>query len=381
MSIPEDNQPSIFDENSLFWLAGLLSRSRRFVLLNCLVAGVVAVIVVLLLPNWYAGTTTVLPPKDSGLSTSLGPLTSLLTDFATLRGPVPSSDAYSYLSILESRNAKEDIIRTFGLIDIYGINESSMEKAIKEFESNIEIELEEKGHISIMVYDRDRTRAADMANYYVSALNRINTELGLQRTRLYREFLETTIAGIKDSLRNSEEAYKRLQQESGVAIMPENRESVRSIADLYSEKAFRELEVAVLEKLFGSDHPEIRLKRAELQTLSSKIREIPEVSLEHVRLYRDIQIQAKILELVLPLYEQAKLEERKALPSVVVLDRAVPAEKKAKPKRTLLVLSAVFSVGLLSLTGYAIRERLQELRLRSPERYKTLRRLFSIRDT
>lgn len=373
--------PPVADESFLFWFLGLLARARRFVLINCLVAGVVSIGVSLLLPNWYAGITTVLPPKDTGLTSGLGPLTSFLRDFASLRAGMGSTEAYSYLSILESRNAKEDIIRTFGLIGEYEVPDSSMEKAIKAFEGNSEIELEEKGHISITVYDRDKVRAAAMANYYVEVLNRINTDLGLQRTSLYRDFLEQTVAGIKDSLRLAEEAYKTFQEESAIAIMPENRESVRGVAELYSEKAFRELEVELLEKMFGPDHPELRMKRAELQTLAARVREIPEAALDHLRLYRNVQIQARILELVLPLYEQAKFDERKALPSVVVLDRAVPAERKAKPKRALIVLSAVFSVGLLSLAGFAFRERLDELRQRSPERYGILRRLISLKDS
>lgn len=371
-----DQSSPVVDKSSLFWFAGLLVRARRFVLLNCLVAGIASIIIVLLLPNWYAGVTTVLPPKDAGLS--LGPLTAFLRDFAPLRGSAPSSDAYSYLSILESRNAKEDVIRTFGLMELYEVDQ--MEKAIREFENNVDIELEEKGHIVITVYDRNPQRAADLANYYVTTLNRINVELGLQRTRVYREFLEKTIAGVKDTLRRSEEAFRDLQKETGMMVMPENQESMRSVAELYSEKAFRELEVEMLETLFGADHPEIRLKRAELESLSSRIREIPEVSLEHVRLYRNIQIQSRILELLLPLYEQAKLDERKALPSVVVLDRAVPPEKKAKPKRTLLVLSAVFSVSVLSLAVFGFRERIEELRVHSPERYRILRGLFSLKD-
>ncbi|GJQ20368.1 MAG: transport-related membrane protein [Bacteroidia bacterium] len=377
MTMDEHNaRPSpVVDKSSLFWFAGLLVRARRFVLFNCLVAGIVAVAIALLMPNWYAGITSVLPHKDTGMS--LGPLAPFLRDFASLRGPAPSSEAYSYLSILESRNAKEDVIRTFGLMELYEVDE--MEKAIREFEGNVEIDLEEKGHIVITVYDRDRQRAADMANYYVAVLNRINIELGLQRTRVYREFLETTIAGVKDTLRKVEEAYRDLQKESRIVILPENQESVKSVAELYSEKAFREIEVEMLKALFGADHPEIRLKRAELQALSERIGEIPDVTLEHVRLYRNIQIQARILEMLLPLYEQAKLDERKALPSVVVLDRAVPPERKAKPKRAILVLSAVFSVGVLSLVGFVFRERLEELRTHSPERYDILKRLFSLK--
>jgi uncharacterized protein involved in exopolysaccharide biosynthesis len=44
------------------------------------------------------------------------------------------------------------------------------------------------------------------------------------------------------------------------------------------------------------------------------------------------------MEFLLPLYEQAKIDEKKDTPVVLVLDTAVPPQRKSKPKRTLIVL-------------------------------------------
>ena len=54
-----------------------------------------------------------------------------------------------------------------------------------------------------------------------------------------------------------------------------------------------------------------------------------------------MEIQYKILEFVQPLYEQAKVEEVRNSPSVLVLDKATPPELKAKPKGSIYALVAL----------------------------------------
>ncbi|MCZ7614320.1 MAG: hypothetical protein M5T52_12495 [Ignavibacteriaceae bacterium] len=47
-----------------------------------------------------------------------------------------------------------------------------------------------------------------------------------------------------------------------------------------------------------------------------------------LRLYRDIEIYTAILEFIVPIYEQAKLEEQKNIPVLQVIDYGVVPEKK-----------------------------------------------------
>jgi uncharacterized protein involved in exopolysaccharide biosynthesis len=79
----------------------------------------------------------------------------------------------------------------------------------------------------------------------------------------------------------------------------------------------------------------------------------PEIGIEYLRQYRELELQGKILELILPLYEEAKIEEQRDTPAVIALDSAVPAVKHAKPKRLtftlLLTLASVFVSIVVSL--------------------------------
>jgi uncharacterized protein involved in exopolysaccharide biosynthesis len=71
--------------------------------------------------------------------------------------------------------------------------------------------------------------------------------------------------------------------------------------------------------------------------------------MQYLDLYREIEIQSKLMEVIYPLYEQMKLEEARETPTVLVLDHAVPPLRKARPMRSLIVLSALVLGFVLSV--------------------------------
>ena len=125
-----------------------------------------------------------------------------------------------------------------------------------------------------------------------------------------------------------------------------------------------------------ASNPELEKTKLELRLLNQKLGSIPELGLQQFRMYRNIFIQSKILEVLVPVYEQTRLEEKKEVPSVVVLDRAVPAERKTKPKRMLIVLISTLSAAFLTLSMYAAWEQIVRLRTSAPREYEVLQSLF-----
>jgi hypothetical protein len=74
---------------------------------------------------------------------------------------------------------------------------------------------------------------------------------------------------------------------------------------------------------------------------------VPAFSTEYFRRYRDVETQYKVLQNMTSLYEQAKVEEQWNTPAVVVLDRAIPAERKIRPQRIFIILGGMV-IGFLS---------------------------------
>jgi len=244
---------------------------------------------------------------------------------------------------------------------VYDISDSSMEKTIKELDGNVAFEEQTDDNITIEVYDKDPIRAANMANYFVDVLNEVSTRLGTQEVRSNREFIESRVSETQDSLRQTEEALREYQEHSGMIITPDQTTSADAMASLYASKAKMEVEVAIMEHNVIADNPTLVQKKLELLELNKKISTIPQIGLKSFRLYRDVAIQQKILEFLIPIYEQARIEEQKDLPVLLVLDKAVPAERKSKPQRVLIIVLASFLALTVSILLVFIMHGLKKL--------------------
>ncbi|MFA5832242.1 MAG: Wzz/FepE/Etk N-terminal domain-containing protein [Bacteroidota bacterium] len=343
----------------------ILLRWQKFILINVIVVTLLAIGISLLLPNWYKSTTTLLPPKQSDIFGNLGGASSLLKGIGglgKLGGLGGKAGAYNYFAILRSRTTMERIITQFNLIEVYDTKNKSMELAIKELEGNVNFEEEVDDNISVQVFDKDPIRAANMANYFVEVLNEINTRLGTQEAKSNREFIEQRLLKCRLDLQNAEDALRAYQEKTGMMIAAdENNSSVSAYAELYAMKVKKDVEIAVLQKTVSSDDSYLRQLRLEIIELNQRLDKFPSAGLESFRLYREVITQQRILEFILPVYEQARIDEQKDIPVLLVLDKAVPAEKKSRPQRMLIVFLAsvlsLFFFVLIAFTshGFALR--------------------------
>jgi tyrosine-protein kinase Etk/Wzc len=323
----------------------VLVKWRRFIIINVLVFAAVIAGISFLLPNWYKATVSILPPKDRSMSGGLSALAQLTRNFSPLSALTKLTtpqDVYNYIAILKSRTAMEAVINKFHLVDVYETSNRSMEKTIKELEENTNFEVQDEGNFTIEVLDKDPQRAAAIANFFVETLNRISIDLGTQEARSNRQFIEKRVEEVKASLRVAEDSLKAYQEERGLIILPEETSSsISVIAELYATKERKATELAVLERTVGRNNPLYQQAAIELSELNKRIATIPQTALSSIRLYRNAAIQQKIYEFLLPLYEQAKIDEQRDVPVVLILDKGVPPERKDRPKRLFILLTAL----------------------------------------
>ena len=92
---------------------------------------------------------------------------------------------------------------------------------------------------------------------------------------------------------------------------------------------------------------------------------VPLLALDYGRLMRELKVQETLYTLLTSQYEQAKLAEARDTPTVQVLDPAIPAEMKSKPRIRLNmmiagVLALFLSIFLAFFLEYLDRIRAQE---------------------
>ncbi len=375
----------------------IVVKYRVFLFLFVLIITAGATITALLLPKWYKATVSVLPAEKSDLFSTLTGLSNLTRSFGASRaarglsaltgGP---TELDKYIAILKSATITDDVIKKFDLRKEYDMEDDYYEDVVKKWQKNLELEIQEEGNLTITVYSKDPKKAATMANYLVERLNEVNTQLSITNAKANREFIEKRYLQNLADINSLETQMKEFQQKYGVMAIPEQIEAtVKSMADIYLDMYKKEIEFNVVKQNYGDDHPLTKYAKTNLDELRKKIDQLnsgtdisqkdvkllipfksaPKLANEYLKIYRNLEIQYKILEFIQPLYEQAKVEEIRNTPSVLVLDKAGPPEKKAKPRIRIFFLIGFVSSLVLGLFIVFTKELFEKLKQSEPEKY------------
>ena len=109
--------------------------------------------------------------------------------------------------------------------------------------------------------------------------------------------------------------------------------------------------------------------------------DMPSTGTQYVRLMRDLKFNETLYELLFSQYQAAKIDEAQDASMIQVVEKAVPPEKKTKPKRSLMVMVALMTGLFVSVALAFILEYLEGAK-GEPEfakRLETLKRSMSFR--
>ena len=378
----------------------LLWKRRKFITKNVIWVGLASVIISLFLPKWYASKAVILS-SGAGRFRLISAFSDLpLNEFGF--SPV-NDDINSFISILVSRSVKEWMVEQFDLVERYDTRD--VEFAMEAFEGNTELRVTDEGALAITVMDRDPKLAQQMVQEMLNQLDLLNRRLSREQGKYNRQFLEERLEQSKIDLAIAEEELKLFQQQTGVVdILTQvtaqleaygqlHSQELQAYTELYSQRAQTEVQLNTLRATLMADNPTIRHYEVmygeqdkQLSTLSQKLdRELenlllssnnatgeatsnesseniwvsmgsfPDLAMRSARLMREVEVQGKLLEILIPQYEQARMEESKNIPTLQVIDEPKVPLNKAKPKRMLIVLGAVFMAAIFS-SGYVLVE-------------------------
>jgi len=328
-----------------------------------------AVVVSLIMTPIYQAKTTIMP-----IESSRGQLSATLQSLGSLPfvgGMLPSiggASANKLVTVLKSRTAAEEVIQALGLIKVLFEEERdeppTLQDAVKSLYNITDITDDKKGLISIAVEYKDPHIAAGIANQYTIALQRFLNENTLSMAKRNRIFIEDQLTKVKEELRHAEDAMKNFQTNKKIVAMDAQTEAaIKALAELKAMITAKEVELGVLRQFATSSNPDVLSIKDELRELKKQLAmlesndtnpnadvlpslsEAPELGLQYIRLKRKALTQEKVFELLTQQYEMAKIEEAKEDITFQVIDRAIPPEKRVKPKRKLIVMLA----GVVSL--------------------------------
>ncbi|MCX7878862.1 MAG: Wzz/FepE/Etk N-terminal domain-containing protein [Ignavibacteria bacterium] len=377
----KENSDKNTDSITLLDLINIFLKNKKKIFIFTAIVFVASVIIYFfVLDLIYMSTASI---KSTGKSSGLlGSLDMGLTDIGGLEdigfgGGKSARELAAYEEILLSRRCLEPLIVKFGLMerDKYDF----MEEAIKNFrEEKLKITQEKlAGVMYISVLDKDKYLAKEMVEFLLEQLDKINIELNVTNARNNREFIESRYLKAKEDLMKAEDSLKSFQLIYGISPDLQTKAAAQSLFTLEAELKAEEVKLDVIKKILSPDQPEVKTQEAKVNSLRDKITHIststdlseflrlgnsPQIVMEFLRLQRDVEIQNKILTFLLPIYEQAKIEEKRETPTILVLDKPYVADKKTKPKRLTMVLIFTFLSLPVGLSYYVVKHKIQVLR-------------------
>lgn len=360
----------------------LLLKWKRFLIINLIIVVLISTTVAFLIPVKYKATATIMIPQDGGFN--LGGLSGLLgggkNSAASLGSKffgVLGSSEDVFLGILNSRTAIIHVIEKYNLYDYYEISDSNIDKTLRAFTGDIDFNVNEYGMIDISVINEDSKLSAEISNYFVHLLDSLNIKLNAEQARNNRLYVENRYNQNLKDLRAAEDSFYTFQRKYGIVAVPEQLQvAFKATAEIEAQLAAKEMAAFFTKQQYGENSPQYSGALAEVEYLKKRVSELkngekissltnilypfkqmPNIAMEYIRTFRELEIQSKILEFILPLYEHAKVEEQKSLPTIVSIDKAYPPQLKDSPKRAFIII-AFFSLFFFFFVMYIFRAEL-----------------------
>lgn len=252
------------------------------------------------------------------------------------------------MQVLKSDAIRDRIIEKYDLMHHYYIDPESKHplfKLHKYYASNVQIKRTQYNSIDVTVLDQDPEVAAAIANDIAGLVDTTIWEIKSARALRAMKYLEGEI-------RNVDQYARRLKD----SLLTYNRKGVISF-ERQIERLTEAHGKAVLEGN-TSARREIENEIYELGENSSGFVYYWFIYNDELNRINDLRNQ----------YLQAKAELDSRLPNVFILDRAQVADKKAYPKKSVIVIVATFSTFILAVVLFLFFDNfLRRVRNRSAE--------------
>jgi len=354
----------------------LLINWKRILKITILAAIVIFFYLWLISPVTYNAPVTVLPPPEGDQISGLGSILSGsgVGDFLT--GKFAPGNSQLFIQILKSRTAAEYVVRKNNLIEFYDV-ESEYE-AIRKLQNDLSMDLSKEGVITLSVnvstgfipkifsdVDSIKNLSASISNSYVGALDNINREKVSYKAKRAREYIEEQLLQTKIELDSAEMKLMEFQKENKAISLPEQLTSViQGAAKLKAEMVNTEIEIALLEPNSRPDNKNLLALKKRLNQLKSEydkfdidsddyllaFSNVPELGMQLSKLYRNVKIKNEVYLLLQQQYYKEKIQENRDVPTIDVLDEAIPPKKQLSPRLGYTTaLGSVFVLLIVSL--------------------------------
>lgn len=313
-------------------LIRFLLGKKKPILIITFIISLGSIVVSLLITPLYLSTAIVFPAATSSVSFSeQRNAKSAAMDFGE------EEQTEQLAQILQSSRIRDKIISQFKLMAHYGIDNNDINKYYKlkeEYNGHFSFERTRYGSIKIDVLDEDPELAAKMANKIVDLIDTVKNDM----------ISERTIPAFEVNRR------KKVQMER-------ERDSILSCLDSLASIGVIALDVrsnlfqAYVDSKNPADRKELKRKIEINMKYGAKYD-----GLEYMRNEKTVKLEDFRIS-----YEQAESDANTKFNHKFIVERAVIADRKEKPKRMIIVFIATVAGFVLSVFSLLLFEKYKEL--------------------
>jgi uncharacterized protein involved in exopolysaccharide biosynthesis len=330
----------------------------------------------LVYPYTYRSPASILPPEVSPQFGGLGGLLGAQELSSLFPAAQTKANPQLYAQIILSRSAAEYVVKKHSLKSYFNTGNiyEAAEKLLKK--TNTEINKEgilfvsvdlNTGLFPLFTSEKDSVKklAAELSNSLIEALDIINKEKLTSRAGRAREYIETQLVNIRARMDSVEHALVEFQKIHKTISLPEQlTASIEAAAKLKSEIVKTEIELALLKPNLREDNRVIQQLNKKLNELNEQYQKmelsnpdyflafgnVPELGRELADLLREVKIQNEVYMLLQQQYYKEKIQENRDIPTVEVLDEAIPPLKPSSPRLIVnTILGGIFSFLLIAV--------------------------------
>jgi len=206
--IMEEDEINLLDYFRVVW------KYRKTMIAVFFAVTIITLINNVMAPVIYQSTASVLPPEiENKGAGALSQISQGLVGRMLPNLSAGGSTTNTVIAMLKSRRMANDIIEKFNLKKLW--EQKFVSDTIRDVQGGTSVEISQEGVISITVESTDKQLAADIANFYVSNLNRMNEELELSSAKPVVRILDVA----KPAEKKSKPTIRKNVMLSGIAAL------------------------------------------------------------------------------------------------------------------------------------------------------------------
>lgn len=238
----------------------------------------------------------------------------------------------------------------------FNLTRYSRLKTIENLQDNLKLSEKGKqsGVIDATLQDTDRNRLTAILNEIGNQYVRQNVERKAAEAQKTLAFLNVQLPQFKKQLDQSEEAFNKYRNNQGTVSLDEEAKLIlaRSV-DLQAKLVEARQKRLELVSRFTPQHPnvqtidtQIAAWNQEIGALNSRIKSLPLVQQDAIRLERDVKVNNELYQQLRNNALQLQLVREGKIGNVRVIDSATMPEESVKPKKG-MTLTAALILGLI----------------------------------